>query len=161
MKKIESLMDRISYGFELIALMALTVMLILVTVDILGGKMFSRPVPGAMDLTSLLSLLVIGFAMPRSYQMGRHIKVDFGVSLMPKPVLRVTRFLSLCLCGLFFAFIIWQMFLYSGDLLEYGEKSLTVKIALYPFGYALAVAFLPLLVIVLLQLINHCIRPGE
>ena len=161
MNKIDSLMERISYWFEWIALAALTAMLILVTLDILGGKILSRPVPGAMDLTSLLSLLIIGFSMPGAYRKGRHIKVDFVAVLLHKRILKVTRFFSFSLCWLFFFFITWRMFLYAHDLLEYGEKSLTVKIPLYPFGYALSVAFLPLLVIVPLKLVKLCKRSGE
>ena len=42
-------------------------------------------------------------------------------------------------------------FLYAHDLQVYGEKSLTVKIPLFPFAYALAVAFVPMLLAVPLK----------
>jgi TRAP-type C4-dicarboxylate transport system permease small subunit len=161
MKKIELFAKRISVVSNGIALVALTVMLILVTVDIVGSKIFSKPVPGAMDVTSLLGILVIGFAMTQSYRMGRHIKVDFVTALLPDAVAKVIRFVSLCLCIIFFIFVVWRLFLYANDLWEYGEKSLTVKIPLYPFAYALAVAFLPLLVVIPIQITKIWKSSGE
>jgi TRAP-type C4-dicarboxylate transport system permease small subunit len=136
-------------------------MLILVTVDIVGSKVLSKPVPGAMDITSLLGILVIGFAMTQSYRMGRHIKVDFVTALLPDAVTKIIRLISLCLCTIFFIFVVWRMFLYANDLWEYGEKSLTVKIPLYPFAFALAVAFLPLIVVVPIQITKIWKRSGE
>jgi TRAP-type C4-dicarboxylate transport system permease small subunit len=161
MKKLEVFIERISSWFNWIALVALSVMLIIVTIDIVGSKVFSMPLPGAMDLTSLLCVLVIGFAMPLSYRMGRHIKVDFISNLCPAFIQRVMRSISFFLCTVFFILVFWRIFAYANDLLEYGERSITIKLPLYPFGYALALAFLPLLVMVPVQLINLWKRSGE
>ncbi len=161
MNLLEKFIRRISRWFNGIALIALSAMLLLVTMDIVGAKVFSLPVPGAMDLTSLLGILVIGFSMTRTYLEGRHITVDFVMILAPKGVRRVSRTLSGCLCTLFFAFVVWRLFLYAHDLQVYGEKSLTVKIPLYPFAYALAVAFVPMLLAVPIQLYRALKGPQE
>ena len=126
-------------------------MLALVTVDIIGAKVFSFPVPGAMDLTSLLGLLLIGFSMTQTYRIERHIKVDFVMIRTPESLRKFLRCLSIGLCTLFFLFVVWRLFLYAHDLQVYGEKSLTVKIPLFPFAYALAVAFVPMLLAVPLK----------
>ena len=154
MKALHRYLDKIGSWFSGLALLALTIMLVIVAADIVGNKVFSMPVPGAMDLVSLLGVLVIGFAMPRSYQKGRHIKIDFVTNLMPRGLRKMVQCFSLVLCQLFFALIVWRMFLYAHDLWVHGEKSLTVKIAVFPFVYALAFAFIPLLVIVPVQLID-------
>ena len=151
MSFLERFTERISRLFAGIALIALSAMLLLVTADIIGAKVFSLPVPGAMDVTSLLGLLLIGFAMPQTYMMGRHINVDFVMVRTPKPLRKVLRCLSTALCILFFVFVVWRLFLYAHDLQVYGEKSLTVKIPLFPFAYALAVAFVPMLLTVPLK----------
>ncbi|MBN1846978.1 MAG: TRAP transporter small permease subunit [Deltaproteobacteria bacterium] len=148
MDPLERFTEKISRWFTGFALMALNAMLILVTLDIIGAKVFSFPVPGAMDLTSLLGLLLIGFSMPQTYLMGRHIQVNFVMMRIPRAPRRIFRCLSMALCTLFFVFVVWRLFLYAHDLQVYGEQSLTVKIPLYPFGYALAVAFLPMLLAV-------------
>jgi TRAP-type transport system small permease protein len=161
MDKIEKFVERISRWFNGFALIALSVMLLLVTADIIGAKVFSRPVPGAMDLTSLLALLLIGFSMTETFIMGRHIKVDFVMMRAPHRLRRILRSLSLSLCFLFFLFIVWRLFLYAHDLQVYGERSLTIKIILYPFAYALAAAFLPMLFAVPIKLYRTWKGDGE
>jgi TRAP-type C4-dicarboxylate transport system permease small subunit len=151
MRFLERLTERISRLFAGFALIALSAMLALVTVDIIGAKLFSFPVPGAMDLTSLLGLLLIGFSMTQTYRIERHIKVDFVMIRTPESLRKFLRCLSIGLCTLFFLFVVWRLFLYAHDLQVYGEKSLTVKIPLFPFAYALAVAFVPMLLAVPLK----------
>ena len=154
MAAMQRYLNKIESWFSGVALVALTCMLVIVATDIVGSKLFSTPVPGAMDLVSLLGVLVIGFSMPQSYRKGRHIKIDFVTNLMPLGLRKVVRSFSLILCQVFFALIVWRMFLYAHDLWIHGEKSLTVKISVFPFVYALSVAFVPLLVIVPVQLLN-------
>ena len=161
MDKFEKIIEQTSRWFNGFALIALTLMLLLVTADIVGAKVFSRPVPGAMDLTSLLALLLIGFSMTQTFIMGRHIKVDFVMMRVPHRFRRILRSLSLSLCFLFFVFIVWRLFLYAHDLQMYGERSLTIKVILYPFAYALAVAFLPMLLAVPIKLYRTWKGDGE
>jgi TRAP-type C4-dicarboxylate transport system permease small subunit len=155
MDKLERFMKKLSLWFNGFALIALTAMLIVITMDIIGAKVFSRPVPGAMDVTSLLAVLLIGFSMTQTFVMGRHIKVDFVTRRLPRGLSRVLRSISSALCLLFFLIVVWRLFLYAHDLQSYGEKTLTVKISLFPFAYALAVAFTPMLLAVLIQLYNN------
>ncbi|MFZ7112854.1 MAG: TRAP transporter small permease [Desulfatiglandales bacterium] len=152
MNRLEKFTKQLSRWFNGFALVALTAMLGLVTADIIGAKVFSRPVPGAMDLTSLLALLLIGFSMTQTFIMGRHIKVDFVMMRLPHGLRKGLRCVSSGLCFVFFVFIVWRLFLYAHGLQVYGERSLTVKIILFPFGYALALAFVPMLLAVPIQL---------
>lgn len=152
MDRLERFVRELSRWFSGFALIALMAMLVLVSADIVGAKVFSSPVQGAMDLTSLLAVLLIGFSTTETFLAGRHIKVDFVMLLLPPRLRRVLRCLSLILCLVFFALLVWRLFLYAHDLQSYGEQSLTVKIALYPFAYALALAFVPMLLAVPVQI---------
>ena len=151
---LEKIIRRISRIFNGISLAALTCMLVVVAVDIIAAKLFSSPMTGSMDYVSLLSILVIGFSIPQSYRMDRHIKVAFITVLMPVTMRRIVQCISHLLCFIFFALIVWRMFIYAGYVWTHGEKSLTVKLPVYPFVYALAVCFVPMLMILPLQLIN-------
>jgi len=152
MHLLEKINHYISRWFNGIALAALSAMLFLVAVDVIGAKVLSLPVSGAMDLTSLLGLLIIGFSMTQTYMKGRHITVDFLIIRASQRLQNVLRCLNAVLCMIFFLFVVWRLFLYAHDLQMYGEKSLTVKIPLFPFAYALGVAFVPMLLAVPIQL---------
>ena len=152
MDKLDRFTKQVSAWFNGFAMVALIAMLIVVTADIVGAKAFSRPVPGAMDLTSLLAVLLIAFSMTQTFLSGRHIKVDFVMLLLPPRLRRVLRAVSLSMCWVLFLLVVWRLLLYAHDLQVYEEKSLTVKIPLFPFAYALAVAFMPMLLAVPAQL---------
>ncbi len=140
-----------SNWFNWAALAGLTVMLGLITVDIVGAKIFKQPIPGAMDLTSLLGLVVIAFSVAQTQIMNRHITVDFLTLRLPKHLRMLVRSISTLLCILLIAVIIWRAFLHAHDMHVLGDASLTVKIPLAPFGYGLAVAFIPMLLILLIK----------
>lgn len=140
-----------SNWFNWAALAGLTVMLGLITVDIVGAKIFKQPIPGAMDLTSLLGLVVIAFSVAQTQIMNRHITVDFLTLRLPKYLRMLVRSISTLLCILLIAVIIWRAFLHAHDMHVLGDASLTVKIPLAPFGYGLAVAFIPMLLILLIK----------
>jgi TRAP-type C4-dicarboxylate transport system permease small subunit len=152
MNNATSQMMRLSNWFNRIALVALTIMLGLVTADIIGAKLLGRPVPGAMDLTSLLALIMVGFSTTQTQIMGRHITVDFMTTRLPKSLRKVLRGGSTMLCIFFFLMVIWRLFLYARDLQIHREVSLTVKIPLAPFAYGLALAFIPMVLVLLIQL---------
>lgn len=157
MNDVERFIRVLSRLFNYVALAALTAMLILVTLDILGAKILGKPVPGAMDLTSLLSVFIIGFSTAQTYLFGRHIKVDFVTLRLPNKLRRVVRCLSVIFCIAFFSAATWRIWALAGDMHHSGEKSMTVKIALYPFAYALTVALalmIPLLILQLYQLLK-------
>lgn len=140
-----------SKWFNWVALCGLTVMLGLVTVDIVGAKVFKLPVPGAMDFTSLLGLVVIAFAVAQTQLLGRHITINFLTIRLPKRIRIIIRSISTLLCILFFAVIIWRSFMNARDMHILGDASLTVKMPLWPFGYGLAIAFVPMLLILLIK----------
>lgn len=152
MKRLERFTKRISALFNWVALAALTIMLVIVSADIAGAKFFNKPFPGAMDVVSLLGLLLIGFSVSQTYLMGRHIKVDFISILLPAPVRKIIQSLSIGLCILFFTAAVWRLFLYARYFQTHGESSLTVNVPLAPFAYALGVAFIPMITALFIQL---------
>jgi TRAP-type C4-dicarboxylate transport system permease small subunit len=151
MNAFERFTRRLSQWFNWIALAGLIVMLGIVAVDIVGAKVFRLPVPGAMDFTSLLGLVVIAFAVAQTQRMGRHITVNFLTLRLPKHIRIIVRGISTFLCIIFFCVVIWRSFMYARDMYVLGDASLTVKIPLAPFAYGLAIAFVPMLLILLIK----------
>ena len=154
MNWLELLAEKIGALFNGVAIAALSAMLLVVAADIVGVKILNRPFPGAMDVLSLLGVLIIGFSTARTYAKGRHIKVTFISLLLPPRIRKVVRLLSIVLCLVLFVVAIWRLLLYGWDLQTYGESSMTVNIPLAPFVYSLGIAFIP----VTLFLFVHLIR---
>lgn len=152
MKSLEKLARLISTVFNWVALAALGTMLAIVSANIVGAKFLAKPFPGAMDLLSLLGLVIIGFSAAQTYLMGRHIKVDFVSTLLPSRIQKIIRYVSTSLCILLFLTAVWRLLLHARDLQINGETSMTVNIPLSPFAYALGIAFIPMVMLLCVQL---------
>ena len=152
--KIASFNEKVSLGFEWVGLLAFVFMMLLTTVDVIGAKLFLKPVPGSLDLMMIAQLIAMGFALSASYITNRHVQVEFFVPLMPRLVRRITAFLIQGLVVVLFIIMTWQLFVYGHDLKMYGEVSSTVRIPLYPFTYAAATAFVPVCLVALVKWIQ-------
>lgn len=152
MKGFEQLARWISAGFNGVALAALSIMLVVVSADIVGAKFLGKPFPGAMDLLSLLGLVIIGFSTSETYLRGRHIKVTFVSILLPPRIRKGIRFVSTSLCILLFLTAVWRLLVYARGLQVYGETSMTVNFPLAPFAYALGIAFIPVVMVLCVEL---------
>ena len=124
-----------------IAGLGLVAMLVLVVADIIGIKIFSRPVPGGIEIVSFLAVVAIGFAVPYTQVRHGNVAVDFVIEKAPprpKTVIDAfTAFLSVCLMVL----LSYYSLKYAGKLRTTGEVSMTQKIPFYPFVYGMAACF--------------------
>jgi TRAP-type C4-dicarboxylate transport system permease small subunit len=156
--KFQRFNEKVSAGFEWVGLGAFVFMMVLTTVDVIGAKLFLRPVNGALDLMMILQLLAMGFALSTSYITKRHVQVEFFVPLMPRFMQRLTAFLVQTLMLVLLITMTWQLFVYGHDLKMYNEVSATVRLPLYPFTYATAAAFIPVCLVALAKWIQNIIE---
>ncbi len=154
MDKFKQLNERVSLSFEWVGLVAFVLMMVLTTINVIGSKLFMQPVPGALDLMIILQLLAMGFALSASYYENRHITVEFFMPLMPKLVQGIVALFVQSMMLALFIIMTWRLFLYGHDLKMYGEVSSTIRIPLYPFTYAVSVAFIPVCLVALAKWIE-------
>jgi TRAP-type C4-dicarboxylate transport system permease small subunit len=84
--------------------------------------------------------------------------VEFFVPLLPGILQRLSAILVRLLVLALFILVTWQMFVYGADLKNYTEVSPTIRIPLYPFAYAAAVAFIPATLASLAKLIQSLVE---
>ena len=150
--------ERFSNAVEWVGIVAFVFMMLLTTVDVIGAKVFLKPVPGALDLMMLAQLVCISFALSASFIANRHVAVEFFVPLMPKTLQRLTALFVDALVLILFITMTWQLFVYGLDLKTYGEVSPTIRIQLYPFVYGASFAFIPACVVALVNLIESATK---
>ncbi|MGB9886042.1 MAG: TRAP transporter small permease [Moorellales bacterium] len=123
-------------------------------IDIVGSKLFNRPLLGAVDITGLLDLIVVTLALAQAQVLERHVSVDIVVTrLRPRARsgLRVfSSLVSLVLCVL----LIYVSIRYAHGLQVSREGSMTIQVPLYPFMYITAFGFALASLVVLVQLIT-------
>lgn len=137
MQKLIGGVRQLSRGFNLIAGIAITFIMLLTVTDVVLRSL-RMPITGAYELVAFSGALVIGFALPLTSFMRGHIYVDFFILKLP-PGLRaaanlVTRLLGIAL----FLLIGWNLWQVGLDLRRAGEVSLTLQLPFYPVAFGVA-----------------------
>ncbi len=123
-------------------------------VDVVGAKVFRWRLPGAIDIVMLSQLVAIAFASGITFINGRHIRVEFFIKLLPKPVRTIIDSVVLLLLLALFIVIIWQVGVLGYSFQTSGEYSATIHIPYFPFAYGIALASIPVCLIIFVQLMK-------
>jgi len=147
--KLEKFNRRLSGWFEWIGVVGLLVMMVITCIDVVGAKVFFWRLFGAIDIVQLSQIVAISFAASMTLILGRHIQVEFFVARLPKRIRAfVNSVIFLLVLGLF-VLIIWRLCAIGYSFQTSGEYSATVSIPYYPFAYAIALASLPVCLVLL------------
>lgn len=120
-------------GGALFAIMALTFF------DVGGRKLLENSIPGSLELTELLMVVVIFGALPLVSLRGEHVLFDSLDPYLSPRLLRLQKALIdllIAIALLALAALMWKT---AGEFLLSGETTAQLKIAKAPFLYGMAV----------------------
>lgn len=133
MNKLLELLCGLLSGIALFAIMALTFF------DVLGRKLVSNSIPGSLELTELLMVVVIFGALPLVSRRGEHVEFDSLDPYLPLWVRRAQWVLVQLLCSAALLALAWLMWRTGGQFAENGETTAQLQILKAPFIYGMAV----------------------
>jgi TRAP-type C4-dicarboxylate transport system permease small subunit len=139
-------------GAETLGVAAAVFMVALTCADVLGAKLFLRPVPGSLDMMMLAQLVAVTFAASAALFKRRHIAVDFFVERLPRRARGILDGAVCLACLVLFAVIAWRLLEHGVELQRSREVTATAAIPLAPFAYAAALAMVPMCLV----LLQHC-----
>jgi TRAP-type C4-dicarboxylate transport system permease small subunit len=117
----------------LFAIMALTFF------DVLGRKFADNSIPGSLEMTELLMVIVIFASLPLVSLRGEHVLFDSLDPYLPASVLRVQKALINLLLAVLLLALAWLMWGTAGDFAANGETTAQLSIPKAPFIYGMAV----------------------
>ena len=121
-----------------LAALALFAIMALTGVDVLGRKLLSQSVPGSLELTEILMVVVIFAALPLVSQRGEHVAFDsFDHWLSPR-WLRLQQIVVDLLCFALLGGLAWLMWQKAGQMTQYGDTTAQLKLPVGVFVYAMA-----------------------
>ena len=132
MKKLLETLCGLLSGSALFAIMALTFF------DVAGRKLLDNSIPGSLELTELLMVVVIFAALPLVSLRGEHVEFDSLDNYLPRGLQRVQRAVVHFGCGLALLALGWLMWKTGGQFLETGETTAQLKFLKAPFVYLMA-----------------------
>lgn len=109
--------------------------------DVAGRKGLSTSVPGSLELTEMLMVLVLVIfaGLPLVSLRGEHVVFDSLDPLLERWVRRAQGFVVELLCAAALAGVAWLMWVKAGNMVDYGDISAQLKIPQGPFVYLMSV----------------------
>lgn len=124
----------LAFLLELLAAVALFLLMCLTCIDVVGRYFFSRPLIGATELTEIGLSFVIFAAMPVITWRGGHIVVDLIDSYVPSVVLKLLAWFSTILIATSFYFVAVRIFAFGARNLRRG---IVTDFLFIPTGYVI------------------------
>jgi TRAP-type transport system small permease protein len=133
LNKLLDLLCGLLSGIALFAIMALTFF------DVIGRKLASNSIPGSLELTELLMVVVIFGALPLVSRRGEHVEFDSLDPYLPLWVRRAQGVIVQLLCAVVLFALAWLMWRTGGQFAETGETTAQLQILKAPFIYGMGV----------------------
>ncbi len=121
-----------------LAAVALFAIMWLTLVDVSGRKFFSASLPGSLEVTELLMVVVIFAGLPLVSLRGEHVVFDSFDAFLPRWLLRMQQSLIDGLCAAALAGVAWLMAAKGSQMLEYGDKTQQLGLTLGYFVYLMS-----------------------
>lgn len=121
-----------------LAAAALLVIMALTFVDVLGRKLLDRSVPGALEVTETMMVVVIFAALPLVSLHGEHVVFDSLDAVMSRGLLRVQQIAVDIGCALGLGGMAWLLWDKAGQLASYGDTTPQLKVPLAPIVTGMA-----------------------
>ena len=134
MKKTLEIACGVLAGLALFAIMALTFF------DVIGRKAVGHSIPGSLELTELLMVVVIFAALPLVSLRGEHVTFDSLDAHIPATLRRVQDLVVNLLCGAALLALAGLMWREAGRFMETGETTAQLLILKAPVIYTQAVS---------------------
>ena len=145
---------RLSTWCEWVGVAGVIVMVAVTCADVLGAKLFMLPVPGSTEIVSLAQVATIVFAVATTQRHKGHISVEMFYAKMRPFIQTLVRAVTSCFGLILFLTLFYQSIRLGNGFLEANEVTATVQIPFYPFAYAFALALVPVVLLILIDLVN-------
>lgn len=110
-------------------------MMALTSFDVGGRKLFDNSIPGSLEITELLMLMLIFSGLPLVTLSERHVMFDLLDSKLPVGARSVVHRLANLVCGIAVSGAAWLVFERAQRVAEYNDTTANLHIPLAPFTW--------------------------
>lgn len=118
---------------------ALFAIMMLTFFDVIGRKLADNSIPGSLEMTEMLMVVVIFAALPLVSERGEHVEFDSLDPYLPAWLRRAQAVVIHLVCGAVLLGLGWLMWRSGGQFLASGETSAQLKVPRAPFVYGMGV----------------------
>lgn len=133
-------LDRaLRWSTGLMAAMALFTIMWLTVFDVTGRKFFNHSVPGGLEITEVLMVVVIFGALPLVSWRSEHVVFDSLDPFIPDWIQSIQQRLVHLVCAVAFGFMAYLMVMRADRFQEYGDITVYLQLPLSPVATMMAV----------------------
>jgi TRAP-type C4-dicarboxylate transport system permease small subunit len=153
-----SLERLLRWSTGLLAAVALFAIMWLTFVDVMGRKFLSHSVPGGLEMTEMLMVVVIFGALSLVSARGEHVVFDSFDHRVPPWVHRLRLRVVNLVCAATFGLMAWLLTVRAERFAEYGEMTVHLQLPIAPVAWLMAVL---LALTALVHLVHAAVLPPE
>lgn len=146
-----------SLWFERIAMVAIVGIIISTLIDVVGAKIFHKPMAAGTEVVYFLQIIAIAGALAFAKIDGRHIRLEF-VDSFPRVLRGVLHFIAALLGFALFAVLIWESYEYGQSLRISHEVTSASRIAIFPFVFWMGLCCIPVCLVLLKEMVDSVIE---
>lgn len=124
--------------FLILSSVALLVMMCLTVTDVFARYVFVLPIPSAVELTELLMVATVFFALPVVTVSGGHVAVDLIDAVVGTKIAKLLVSASYVGLAVAFAVLSWRLAEKAAGLAAFGDTTQVLRLPLFPFVYLMA-----------------------
>lgn len=128
-------------GLGYVAAVALFAMMLLTFADVVGRK-FIASIPGSLEITELLMLVVIFVGLPLASLKGEHVFFDLLDQFLPERLRHLQARLANAICAVLLVGAAWLVLVRAGRTADQGDITAQLQIPIAPFQYLAAALLL-------------------
>ena len=91
-----------------LCVVSLMLMMLVTAIDVIGRYFFNSPIPGALEFTELLLVVLVASGLAYTQTSGGHIEVDLLVARFPSWLRKYVLAGDMLICMILYALISWQ-----------------------------------------------------
>ena len=146
----------ISVWFERIAMVAIVGIIVATIVDVLGDKLFDKPLSAGTEIVYFLQVIAIAGALAFTKIDGKHIRLEF-VDSFPRRLKNAFNLLSAVLGLGLFVILSWKSYEYAQALKTANEVTAASRIPIFPFVIWVGICCIPLCLVLLKDIFDSAI----
>ncbi|SOE18253.1 TRAP-type C4-dicarboxylate transport system permease small subunit [Hoeflea halophila] len=141
MKKLERTFMLMSRGAATLGVLFLLLVAAMSVADIVVREITGRPIRGAHDLASLLTIIIIASSFPAGLLERRQIKVTVLGSFLPESINRAMEVLGAVLTGAMFLFIAYFVTLHAMRVSDNHQATMVLNMPIGPWWWIASICF--------------------
>lgn len=124
MKKLGDILAAVAAAYAVIGAVAIALMMLHITADVIGKFVFNRPLPGTIPIVSQFYMVIATFLpLAMVERANGHISVEIIVTHFPKRVQDFIAMLASALGTIIFALLTWRALIEAGRKYDVGTFS--------------------------------------